>query len=73
MGRTGYWNDPQAPKPNGLVAACGVLATDEGHILRQRRRDTGRHINTVAGARVAHAAIVGTVQTRSPRCCEMLR
>ena len=38
MGRTGYWNDPQAPKPNSLVPACGVLATDdEVHILRQRR------------------------------------
>lgn len=73
MGRTEYWNDPQAPKPNSLVPACGVLATDdEVHILWQRR-DTGRHINAVAGARFTHAAIVGTVQTRGPRCCEMLR
>jgi hypothetical protein len=74
MGRTAYWNDPQAPKPNSLVPACGVLATDdEVHIPRQRRRDTGQHINAVAGARFSHAAIVGTVQTRGPRCCEMLR
>ena len=29
MGRTEYWNDPQAPKPNSLVPACGVLATDD--------------------------------------------
>jgi 8-oxo-dGTP pyrophosphatase MutT (NUDIX family) len=43
MGRTEYWNDPQAPKPNSLVPACGVLATDaEGRMLMQRRRDTGQ-------------------------------
>jgi 8-oxo-dGTP pyrophosphatase MutT (NUDIX family) len=43
MGRTEYWNDPQAPKPNSLVPACGVLATDDkGRILLQRRRDTGQ-------------------------------
>jgi 8-oxo-dGTP pyrophosphatase MutT (NUDIX family) len=43
MGRTEYWNDPQAPKPNSLVPACGVLATDDnGGILLQRRRDTGQ-------------------------------
>jgi 8-oxo-dGTP pyrophosphatase MutT (NUDIX family) len=43
MGRTEYWNDLQAPKPNSLVPACGVLATDEqGRILLQRRRDTGQ-------------------------------
>ncbi|HUY47279.1 MAG TPA: NUDIX domain-containing protein [Streptosporangiaceae bacterium] len=43
MGRTEYWNDPHAPKPNSLVPACGVLATDdEGRILLQRRRDTGQ-------------------------------
>jgi hypothetical protein len=67
MGRTGYWNDPQAPKANSLVPACGILATDdEGHILRQQRHDTGRPINAVAGAGVAHAAIVGTEQTRGP-------
>jgi hypothetical protein len=34
MGRTEYLNDPLAPKPNSLVPACGVLATDEqGRIL----------------------------------------
>ncbi len=43
MGRVEYWNDPQAPQPNSLVPACGVLATDdEGRILLQRRRDTGQ-------------------------------
>lgn len=43
MGRTEYWNDPQAPRPNSLVPACGVLAADEqGRILLQRRRDTGQ-------------------------------
>jgi 8-oxo-dGTP pyrophosphatase MutT (NUDIX family) len=41
MGRIEYWNDPQAPRPNSLVPACGVLASDElGRILLQRRRDT---------------------------------
>jgi 8-oxo-dGTP pyrophosphatase MutT (NUDIX family) len=43
VGRTEYWNDPQAPGPNSLVPACGVLAADEqGRILLQRRRDTGQ-------------------------------
>jgi 8-oxo-dGTP pyrophosphatase MutT (NUDIX family) len=43
MGRIEYWNDPQAPAPNSLVPACGVLAADEhGRILLQRRRDTGQ-------------------------------
>ena len=43
MGRTEYWNDTDAPKPNSLVPACGVLAVDEaGRILLQRRRDTGQ-------------------------------
>jgi 8-oxo-dGTP pyrophosphatase MutT (NUDIX family) len=41
MGRTEYWNDPHAPKPNSLVPACGILAVDEQRrILLQRRRDT---------------------------------
>jgi 8-oxo-dGTP pyrophosphatase MutT (NUDIX family) len=43
VGRTEYWNDPAAPKPNSLVPACGVLAADDrGRVLLQRRRDTGQ-------------------------------
>ncbi len=43
MGRVEYWNDPDAPTPNSLVPACGVLAVDEdGRVLLQRRRDTGQ-------------------------------
>jgi 8-oxo-dGTP pyrophosphatase MutT (NUDIX family) len=43
MGRVEYWNDPQAPTPNSLVPACGVLAVDDiGRVLLQRRRDTGQ-------------------------------
>jgi 8-oxo-dGTP pyrophosphatase MutT (NUDIX family) len=43
MGRVEYLNDPNAPKPNTLVPACGVLAVDDnGRILLQRRRDTGQ-------------------------------
>ena len=43
MGRTEYYNDPAAPKPNTLVPACGTLAVDEsGKLLLQRRRDTGQ-------------------------------
>ena len=43
MGRVEYWNDPQAPKANSLVPACGTLTVDgEGRILMQRRRDTGQ-------------------------------
>jgi 8-oxo-dGTP pyrophosphatase MutT (NUDIX family) len=43
VGRTEYWNDPDAPKPNSLVPAAGVLAVDgEGRLLLQRRRDTGQ-------------------------------
>lgn len=43
MGRIEYWNDPDAPAPNSLVPACGVLAVDDqGRILLQRRRDTGQ-------------------------------
>ncbi|MFK3981288.1 NUDIX hydrolase [Micromonospora sp. NPDC050397] len=43
MGRVEYWNDPDAPKANTLVPACGVLAVDDqGAILLQRRRDTGQ-------------------------------
>lgn len=43
MGRVEYWHDPNAPKANSLVPACGVLAVNErGEILLQRRRDTGQ-------------------------------
>jgi 8-oxo-dGTP pyrophosphatase MutT (NUDIX family) len=43
MGRTEYWNDPDAPEPNSMVPACGILAVDgQGRILLQRRRDTGQ-------------------------------
>ena len=43
MGRVEYWNDPDAPTPNSLVPACGVLAIDDdGRVLLQRRRDTGQ-------------------------------
>ncbi|GAB1691284.1 NUDIX hydrolase [Krasilnikovia sp. M28-CT-15] len=43
MGRVEYWNDPEAPKPNTLVPACGVIAVDDaGKLLLQRRRDTGQ-------------------------------
>jgi len=43
VGRVEYWNDPDAPKANTLVPACGVLAVDDqGAILLQRRRDTGQ-------------------------------
>ncbi len=41
--RVEYWNDPEAPAPNSLVPACGVLAVNaEGRLLLQRRRDTGQ-------------------------------
>lgn len=43
MGRTEYLNDPDAPRPNSLVSAAGVLAIDDaGRLLLQRRRDTGQ-------------------------------
>ncbi|MEV0199813.1 NUDIX domain-containing protein [Nonomuraea sp. NPDC050691] len=43
MGRVEYWNDPNAPKANSLVPACGTVTVDEaGRILMQRRRDTGQ-------------------------------
>jgi 8-oxo-dGTP pyrophosphatase MutT (NUDIX family) len=41
--RIEYLNDPDAPKPNSLVPAAGVLALDHaGRLLLQRRRDTGQ-------------------------------
>jgi 8-oxo-dGTP pyrophosphatase MutT (NUDIX family) len=42
MGRVEYLNDPQAPQPNSLVPASGVLVADKGRVLLQRRRDTGQ-------------------------------
>lgn len=43
MGRTDFFHDERAPKPNSLVPAAGVLAVDdEGRLLLQRRRDTGQ-------------------------------
>src|ERR1700759_5372894 len=42
-GRTEYLNAPDAPKPNSLVPAAGILAIDaQGRVLLQRRRDTGQ-------------------------------
>jgi hypothetical protein len=35
-GRTEYLNDPEAPKPDSLVPAAGVLAVDpDGRVLLQ--------------------------------------
>jgi 8-oxo-dGTP pyrophosphatase MutT (NUDIX family) len=43
MGRVEYWNDPDAPKANTLVPACGTVTVDDaGRILMQCRRDTGQ-------------------------------
>ncbi|MEV0477167.1 NUDIX hydrolase [Streptomyces prunicolor] len=44
MGRTEYWYDEAAPKPNTLIPACNMLVAREpdGAILLQRRRDTGQ-------------------------------
>jgi len=43
MGRTDFFHDERAPKPNSLVPAAGVLAVDDdGRLLLQRRRDTGQ-------------------------------
>ncbi|MFF2039423.1 NUDIX domain-containing protein [Kitasatospora sp. NPDC058170] len=42
MGRTEYYDDPEAPKPNRLVVAASAVVTDDaGHILLQRRTDSG--------------------------------
>ncbi|GAA4909148.1 hypothetical protein GCM10023237_31230 [Streptomyces coeruleoprunus] len=42
MTRTGYYDDPSAPRPNSMVvAASAVVTDDEGRILLQRRRDSG--------------------------------
>ena len=43
MGRTDFFHDEHAPKPNSLVPAAGILAVDDnGRLLLQRRRDTGQ-------------------------------
>lgn len=43
VGRIEYWHQADAPTPNTLVPASGVLAVNEaGEILLQRRRDTGQ-------------------------------
>jgi 8-oxo-dGTP pyrophosphatase MutT (NUDIX family) len=43
VGRVEYLSDPQAPKPNSLVPAAGVLAmASDGRVLLQRRRDTAQ-------------------------------
>jgi 8-oxo-dGTP pyrophosphatase MutT (NUDIX family) len=43
MGRTEYFRDPQAPKPNTLIPASNLLVVnEEAEILLQRRRDTGQ-------------------------------
>ncbi|MFJ9946656.1 NUDIX hydrolase [Kitasatospora sp. NPDC091207] len=43
MGRTEYYNDPNAPKANTLIPASNMLVVDaQGAILLQRRRDTGQ-------------------------------
>lgn len=43
MGRTEYWYDVNAPRPNSLIPACNMLvARPDGAILLQRRRDTGQ-------------------------------
>lgn len=40
MGRTDYYKDPQAPRPNALVpAATALVVNDKGEILLERRRD----------------------------------
>ncbi|WP_433547645.1 NUDIX hydrolase [Streptomyces sp. CA-294286] len=43
MARTEFYDDPQAPEPNSLVvAASAVVTDDQGHILLQRRSDSGK-------------------------------
>lgn len=42
MVRTEFYDDPAAPQPNSLVvAASAVVCDDSGHILLQRRADSG--------------------------------
>lgn len=40
MGRTDYYNDPNAPRPNSVVPSASAIVTDEqGRILLVKRRD----------------------------------
>lgn len=40
MGRTDYYDDPEAPPANSLIpAASAVVVDDEGRVLLHRRRD----------------------------------
>ena len=40
--RREYYDDPDAPTPNSLVVATSAVVTDDrGHILLQRRADSG--------------------------------
>lgn len=42
MARTEFYDDPHAPTPNSLVVAASAVVTDDmGHILLQRRTDSG--------------------------------
>ncbi|MEZ0089560.1 NUDIX hydrolase [Streptacidiphilus sp. EB129] len=42
MARTEFYDDPKAPKPNSMVVAASAVVTDDaGHILLQRRTDSG--------------------------------
>lgn len=42
MGRTEYFDDPQAPAPNSLVpAASAVVEDDQGRVLLHLRSDSG--------------------------------
>jgi len=42
LARTEYYDDPAAPEPNSLVVATSaVVVNDAGHILLQRRTDSG--------------------------------
>jgi len=43
MGRTEYYNDPNAPEANSLIPASNLLVVDDNSaILLQHRRDTGQ-------------------------------
>jgi 8-oxo-dGTP pyrophosphatase MutT (NUDIX family) len=43
VGRTEYYQDPDAPTPNTLIPASNLLVLDaDNRILLQRRRDTGQ-------------------------------